>query len=167
MSTLVSQVINGAGTGENLTGLGSTSGIQTQAFVTNTFLTTRTAVNKLELLGVEGQAFVFHPTDWLAVETTTVGTGGAYLLAEAGAPIDRIARKLWGVPVVLSTAATPGTAYLLGQDAVALFTDDQGVRVEWAMVSDDFSRNQVRARCEGRFALAVARPMGVVKIALA
>ena len=45
-------------------------------------------------------------------------------------------------------------------DAVVVDTDTQCVGVQWSETSnsDDFSKNLIRARCEGRF----LRPLGVV-----
>lgn len=162
---LIGQVVSGAGTGENFVGLTNVSGTQTQTFATDAILTTRTALNKIELLGYEGLAYVLHPNDWLTIETKTITTG-QYLFGEAGAPVDRVARRLWGVPVVLANAVTPGQGFLLAKDSVTLFIDGKGVVVEWAMSGDDFNRNQIRARCEGRFQLGVLRPISIVKMTL-
>lgn len=161
-------VLNGNGVDETPFGLAATSGIQTQTFQTSPILTSRSALTLLEtVFGDVSGFYVMHPSDWQAVETATAGSG-AYVLAEAGAttPIDRAQRRLWGQPVALSLACTPGTGWLVARDAVSLYSDVQGIRVDWATSGDDFTRNQVRARCEGRFALAIARPLGVVKINL-
>lgn len=163
---LVNQILDGDGTGESLQGLATTPGVQTQAFETNAFLTTRGALNQIELLGYEGAGFVMHPNDWLAIETVTLTTG-QFMFGEAGAPIDRVARRLWGVPVVLSNQTEAGTAWLIGDGAAALRVDENPIVIEWAMSGDDFQRNQIRARCEGRFDLATMRPSAVVKIAMA
>ena len=39
------------------------------------------------------------------------------------------------------------------------------IRVQWDRVNDDFSRNQIRCRMEGRFEIAVTRPEAIVKVA--
>ncbi|MEV0946995.1 hypothetical protein [Rhodococcus sp. NPDC049939] len=45
-------------------------------------------------------------------------------------------------------------------------TDQSGVQVQWSEnESDDFSKNQIRARVEGRFQIDVFQPLGIVKIA--
>jgi hypothetical protein len=53
----------------------------------------------------------------------------------------------------------------LGHDAVVVDTDSQGVGVPWSENSnaaDDFSKNLIRARAEGRFGTSVLSPLGVV-----
>lgn len=170
---LEGQVLNGDGVGENLLGLLRVSGIQTVAYATNLINTIRDGIGAVENLGMVPSAIVMSPTDWKAVETATV-TGGAYLLGPnsqstgGGAPVDRVLRRLWGTPVVLAVAnALPAkTALVLAENAAEVFTD-QGLKLTWGSVGDDFSRNQVRCRLEGRFALGVQHPAGVVKVATA
>jgi hypothetical protein len=47
---------------------------------------------------------------------------------------------------------------------VALDTDHTGTGVQWSETAnaDDFGKNLIRARCEGRFATSVYAPLGVV-----
>ena len=55
---------------------------------------------------------------------------------------------------------------LLAQDSVALNTD-KGVRIDWSEnVGDSFASKQIISRCEGRSALSVYAPPGVVKMDL-
>ena len=51
----------------------------------------------------------------------------------------------------------------IASNAVALDTDNRGIDVQWIETSnaDDFSKNLIRARCEGRFATSVYSPLGV------
>lgn len=168
--TLEAQVVSGTGVGENLTGLANTSGIQTQAWTTNAILTARAAVTKVEVLGFQPYFFVLNPTDWEAVETTQLTAGQYVLNAEGsrnGLPVDMAARRLWGVPVAVSTGVPAGTGYLLSRDAAQLATDGR-IETEWTTaIDDDFARNSVRLRVESRFDLAVTRPLGVVQLDLA
>jgi HK97 family phage major capsid protein len=163
------QVVSGDGTGENLTGLAHTSGTQTQSFTTNAVLTARAAVTKVEVLGFTAYYFVLNPIDWEAVETATLSAGQYVLNAEgsrSGLPIDSAARRLWGVPVTVTTAVPAGTGYLLSNSAVQLVSDGSLQTEQSTDYADDFGRNQVRLRVEGRFDLAVQRPAGVVQMAL-
>lgn len=107
-----------------------------------------------------------NPVDWMAIETSTL-SAGAYVLAEANqaVPVNGAARRLWGQPVVTTVGQAPGTGWFVNSDAVELRTD-QGVEVRWAETGDDFQRNQIRCRVEGRFDLVVSRPNGVVRFAL-
>ena len=58
-----------------------------------------------------------------------------------------------------------GVAHALAADAVSLDTDPPGASTcsgRRRANADDFSRNLIRARCEGRFATSVYSPLGVV-----
>lgn len=163
------QLIHGDGTGENLRGIANTPGIQTQALVTNPILTARAAITKVEVLGYTPYYFVLNPLDWEAVETTQLDAGQFVLNGEGsrnGVPVDMAARRLWGVPVTVTTGVPAGTGWLLSS-GVAQVATDGGLHTEWSSaIDDDFGRNQVRLRVEGRFDLAVTRPLGIVKLTL-
>lgn len=159
------QVIAGDGTGENMTGLVNVSGAQTQAFATDLLTTTRSAVTKLETAGHTAGLFVLSPADWEALELARTDTAGQL---ELGGPVDRAARKLWGVPVAVALGLPATTGLLLDLSAVALSTDTAGIETKWSEnVSDDFSKNQLRARVEGRFELDVFQPLGIAEITTA
>lgn len=160
-AALDDQILNGTGVSPELAGIIAT-GTGTQAYATSPIVTIRTAIAQLEAAGLAASAIILASSDWLAIETATV-TGGAYLLGDAatGAPLDRIKRTLWGVPVVVSAAHTAGTAVVLAQDSVGLVTDG-GVDFVWGRVSDDFSKNQVRGRAEIRAQVEVYRPSGII-----
>ena len=54
--------------------------------------------------------------------------------------------------------------HVLGAEAVVVDTDTIGVGVQWSETcnTDDFAKNLIRARCEGRFGTSVLSPLGVV-----
>lgn len=164
------ELVSGDGTGENLTGLAHTSGIQTQAFTTSQVLTARAAITKVEVLGFRPYYYVLNPLDWEKVETATLDAGQYVLNADGqrnGVPVDSAARRLWGVPVTVTTAVPAGTGYLLSNGVAQLVTDGALQAEQSSSFADDFGRNQVRLRVEGRFDLAVTRPLGVVRLSLA
>jgi len=162
---LEGQALTGNGTPPNLAGITTTSGTQTQAFATDLLTTTRAAITKMETAGHEAGVFVLSPADWEKLELARTDTAGNL---ELGGPIDRAARKLWSVPVVLSLKLPANSAVLLDVSSVGISTDQSGVQVQWSEnVSDDFSKNQIRARVEGRFQVDVFQPLGVVEIATA
>jgi len=110
------QVLDGDGLGENLTGLANTSGIQTQALVTNPILTARAAITKVEVLGYSPYYCVINPQDWETVETAQLDAGQYVLNVEGsrnGVPVDMATRRLWGVPVTVSTGVPTGTGWHL------------------------------------------------------
>lgn len=83
-----------------------------------------------------------------------------------GSPVDRAARRLWGVPVAVTTQVAQGAGVLVSDGAAQVVTDGR-TNMQWGRQNDDFSRNQLRARFEGRFGLETLRPTGVVEIDLA
>ena len=69
-----------------------------------------------------------------------------------------------GCPLVVTNAVAAGVSYSLATDAVGLNTDTLGVQIAWSETSnaDDWSKNLIRSRVEGRFATWVFAPLGVV-----
>lgn len=158
------QVLNGDGETPNLLGVLETSGIQVQAYNTSQIRTVRSAITKVETLGYQAGGLALNPLDWEAIETAADGED-RYFLTPEGSPVDRAARRLWGVPVALTTQVTQGTGVLLSEGSVGIVSD-RLTNMQWGRVGDDFARNQVRARFEGRFGVECFHPIGVVSIAL-
>ena len=79
-------------------------------------------------------------------------------------PYDPGSRRLFGVPIVATVSQAAGVGHVPVLDAVALDADKLGVGVQWSETSntDDFAKNLIRARCEGRFGTSVLSPLGVV-----
>lgn len=158
------QVIGGNGTGENLTGILGTSGVVDIPFDTDPTTTVRTGITALELLGYAGGGIILHPLAWQQIELSRRADGTPDL--GSGIPVDRAAQRLWGLRIAVSNAVPTNTGILFDLGALAV-TGDGNVRTQWSSgVADDFSRNQVRARTEGRFGLDVYRPNGIVKLDL-
>lgn len=161
-----SALFNDTGAAGELHGIAGESGVQVQAYADDLLSTTRRAVTKIEALGYSGGAFVVSPADLETIDLATASGSGEF--QNARAPFDRAEAKLWGVPVVVSTVLEPGEAYLIGQDSLLIYSDPgAAIRVQWDRVNDDFSRNQIRCRLEGRFEIAVTRPEAIVKVATA
>ena len=78
-------------------------------------------------------------------------------------PYDPASRRLFGVPIVATVSEAVGVGHVLATDAVVLDTDTIGVGVQWSETSntDDFAKNLIRARWEGRFGTSVLSPLGV------
>ncbi len=158
------QVLNGDGTGENMSGLLNASGLQTQAYNTSQIRTVRSGITKVEVLGYTASGIVLNPLDWEAIETAE-DANERYLMGNEGSPIDRAARRLWGVPVALTTVVTQGSGILLSDGAAGIVADRR-VDMHWGVIGDMFHRNQVSARVEGRFGVEVLRPTGIVELTL-
>lgn len=149
-----------------LADVNGTSGIQTQAFTSTVLQTLRKTVTKLEMVGHVADFFLMHPTDW---ETLELALSTTNAIEHMSLPYDPAARRLFGVPVVVSFAQAAGVSHTVANGAVSVDTDTTGVGVQWSETSnaDDFAKNLIRARCEGRFGTSVYTPLGVVKAALA
>lgn len=158
-------ILNGdTGTGStNQTGVLNTSGVQTVAYATDALTTLRKAITALETLRLQASVFALNPTDWEALELAR-NSGGDLELQDR--PVDRALRRVWGVPVVVSTEIPVGQGIALADGSVHLVYKE-GVRVEATNThASDFETNQIRTRVEWRLAPAVTRPMGVVLASL-
>ncbi|MDN4611075.1 phage major capsid protein [Arthrobacter burdickii] len=156
------EILNGDGTAGHLRGLLATSGIQSQAAAADSVTTVRAGVTKLEATGHDASVIVLAPADWAEIETAR-NTSGAFDLA---GPVDRAARKLWGVQVVLSNTVPARTGLVFDGSALAVDTDRVGVETKWSDAGELFDRNQLKARVEGRFSVSVFQPSGVVALTL-
>jgi HK97 family phage major capsid protein len=174
MLGLEGQVIGGDGVAPNLLGFANTPGIQVQPYDTTLLDTTRKALTKLELVNIMPSAYVMAPADWETFELLRTADGITIMQGPGQTPpIDRAARRLWGVPVVTSSALSAGTGFLVDFAGSTKLWEREGVTVDWSEnVYDsvagktDFERNLIRFRAEGRWGFGVLRPSGVVEIDL-
>lgn len=157
------QVVSGSGMSPELEGIVNLAGAQPQAWDTNALRTTRKGLTLLQDAGVadvgdpsaDRVCFVLHPTDWETIELTVAAGSGEFL---TGGPVNSAARSLWGIPVLVSSSVTAGVG-ILGDFSRAELVARGPVGVTWSeAVSDDFERNFVRFRCEGRFGFEVIHP---------
>lgn len=157
------QALMGDGTGENLTGILSTSGIQSQAYSGDLLTTTRQALTKLQVMGMAPSAWAVNPSDAEKFDLLREGTGdGAFLL---GGPGSSAAKSLWDIPRVPSIAVPVGTALLADWSQAKLrVRQDSTLHVDTS--GPLFEHNQVKFRMEGRFGLEVKRPSAFVTVDL-
>jgi HK97 family phage major capsid protein len=158
---LQSQIVSGAGTGEDLTGILNTAGVGVVGRGTDSQIDAlykgRTQVTWTGL--GRPSAFVLNPTDWqtirLSRESTATATPGTYLF---GPPSATGVATLWGIPVVEDPNITLGTG-LVGDfnQGVTLFDREQGA-VRVGTVNDQFIRNMQTILAELRVAFVVWRP---------
>ena len=74
--------------------------------------------------------------DWEAIDLLSMATGATDV---RGAPIDPVARRLWGVPVVLNPGLGDDVGLIIAQDAVTV-DHDGAVEVKRSdTVSDAFA----------------------------
>ena len=71
--------------------------------------------------------------------------------------------RLFGVPVV-PPSRRPLEWVTSWPPTRSSWTPTLGIGVQWSESSnaDDFSKNLIRARCEGRFGTSVLSPLGIV-----
>jgi len=171
-SALDGQILSGNGTAPNLRGITATAGIGVVTTGTDALARTRTALTSIQQADLVPDAYVFTPSDWAKVEGVAMSQFAAN--SGVGSPVDGMTRTLWGVPVVVSTSLSNGTA-LLGdfRGSASLFYTGQP-RLDWSentydsvAGATDFERNFLRFRAEGRFGFAVTRPTGFVSITIA
>lgn len=149
----------------NFAGLLNTTGILTRAKATepNNIDLLSEAFDDLRLGAsyTEPDGIVMHPTDWGNLRRAKDGNGRYYLAPQ---PSNAAALDLWGVPVVLTSQITAGTA-LVGSfaEACAVGVRD-GLRVEIGLDGNDFTYNRRTIRAEERLALLVPRPTALVKV---
>lgn len=155
------QVLLGDGTGENLTGILATSGIQTQAWSTDIFTTVRKAITKARVVGrVVPNAVVLNPVEVEAIDLAREGAGTGQFLG-AG-PFAMGPRTLWGLPVVESEAVTAGRG-IVGDFSKAVLWDREQTTVTMTdSHADFFIRNMVAVLAEERVAFGVVRPTAFV-----
>jgi len=155
------QILNGDGSGENLTGIMNTSGLQTQAFDTDLFTSVRKAITRARVVGrVVPNGIVVNPEVGEAIDLAKDGNDRYYF----GGPQAIGVRTLWGLPVIESEAQPRHTA-LLADFRKAVLWDRQQTTVTFTdSHADFFVRNMVAILAEERVAFAVTRPSAFVKV---
>lgn len=153
MRALELQTLTGDGTGENMTGLLTTSGIGQSAFSTDAITSLRKAWTQLVLKGETPTALVLSAQDYESLELLREnGATGGFLLD--GESLGRIAKA----PVVLSPVLEPGQAILGDFNQAAVVVREDASVIAATQAGDDFDKNLVRLRSEGRYGFQVLRP---------
>jgi HK97 family phage major capsid protein len=164
------QILSGAGTGEDLTGILNTTDIQTYSWSSgaNTPVVDtkadalRRAATLAYLAYYEPTGIIVHPSDWEDIELTK-NSQGTYLLAMsvAGGAESRV----WRIPVIDTPAISEGTALVgaFGTGAQLYDREAASIRIS-EQHSDFFVRNAIVVLAEERLALAVKRPEAFVKV---
>ena len=169
------QLLNGNGSGQNLTGLLNRSGIQTETAATggadNPDAVFR-AMTKIDVnAGLPADGIVIHPTDYQTFRLQRDGNdqyyGGGFFQGQYGNGGVSEKPPLWGLRTVVTPAIAAGTALVGAYSMAATLYRKGGVRVESATQhASDFTSNLVTIRAEERVALAVRVPKGFCKITL-
>lgn len=159
------QLLTGTGVGENFLGLNNTPGIQTQTGGAgqDALDVTRLARTKVQIGGrAAPTAYVMNPLDWQDVELLRNVNGD---FVGAG-PFALTAPRLWGLPVIMSEAVAPKTAWVAGWNYGVIYDREQATVTASDSHNDFFTRNLVAILAEMRAAFAILRPPAFVKITL-
>lgn len=152
------QFLSGNGTAPNLKGILSYSGVQAQANV-NGDVGQSIAAGIGQIMVVNGypNAVVMHPSDyWPFVSNRAAGGSGTY---DAGTPFSMTAMTVWGLPIIVTTGITAGTALVGDFRLGAQYFDRNTFKIEsFEQHSDYAATNKRLLRAEERVALAVYRP---------
>lgn len=161
---LDAQLYGGDGTGSNLTGITATTGIQTQALGVDTAVDAiHKAITKVRSVGFfEPDGIVIHPNDWQEIRLAKDGNnqyyGGGPFTGAYG--VNGLAPDmLWGLPCIVSTVATEGTA-LVGAfrfGAQVFYRDGVSIDVSYSN-EDDFNKDLISIRVTQRVGFPVYRP---------
>lgn len=156
------QLLQGDGTGQNLLGLiPQASAFDESLRVSgDTRLDTiRHAITQVRLAEYRASAIVLHPKDWEAIELTKTDDN-AYVFAN---PANSAQPRLWGLPVVETTAMPEGQFLVGAFNMAAQIFDRETTTVEVSTEDrDNFVKNMVTVRAEERLALVVYRSQSFV-----
>ncbi|MEV6102624.1 phage major capsid protein [Nocardia sp. NPDC051981] len=169
------QLLNGDGTGINMTGLLNRAGILTETSagadddldaifrgMTNVELATQLPVD----------AVVINPLDYMRLRLTRDGNeqyfGGGPFTGAYGNGGLQIGPGLWGQRTVVTSAIEQGTALVGAFEIGGQVLRKGGVSVEMTNSDqDDFIHNRVTLRAEERLLLAVYQPAAFCEVTLA
>jgi HK97 family phage major capsid protein len=160
------QLLNGDGTGENISGLLDTGNFTAynRAVVGDTKIDClRRALTQVALSEYRADAIVLHPADWEDIELQKA-SDGHYILAN---PVTMAGPTLWGRRVVPTQSIAEGT-FLTGSFAMGAQVWDReqaSVQVSYEN-ADNFTKNMATILAEERLALTVYRPKAFVSGAL-
>ena len=175
------QIMDGDGSAPNLDGLLNTSGINSFQFGSYSGELGRlgqiyqaiTEIRKDAF--VEPDAIIMHPSDWYDiitsvtdVATTTSGAAAKNpLFVVAGGFGDGVAPRLWGLPVVTTSAVNAGTQMVgkFGGGEAAHLVMRQGLDLAVSdSHSDFFLKGKLAIRATMRVGLVVYRPTAFCKL---
>jgi len=163
------QILNGNGSGSNLTGIRNVSGVQTLnwsagAVGDSRIDAIRRGITKSLLAYYEPTGIIMHPNDMEDIELTKDEQNRHIMVMSVSIGAEA---RLWRLPIVSTPAITEGKV-LIGSFGVGatLYDRMEGTIRVAEQHSDFFVRNAVAVLAEERIALAVKRPESFVEVTL-
>jgi len=157
------QTLTGDGAAPNMRGILNTAGIQTQLTTAGMLIAIRKAITKAQVTGYNPSGVVLHPVDWEGVELTQDQTTGTFLFTKD--PSSLVAPRVWGLPVVPTTAIAAGVGLVGAFREGATLWRKPGVRILMSDSHvDNFVKNILVLLAETRSQLAVYAPPAFIKL---
>lgn len=156
------QLLNGNGTGQNISGITNTGNhtVFTPATGENALDNINRAIQAVQVADYMPTGIMLNPADWHAIERLKVGASDdRYII---GDPAAAMGPRLWGLPVVVTNNLASGKV-IVGdfQNAYQVF-DRSGVVVEmFEQDTDNVQKNLLTVRAEARGTLATFVPAAV------
>lgn len=156
------QLLNGNGTGQNISGITDTGNHTAFTPVTgeNALDSINRAIQAVQVADYMPTGIMLNPADWHAIERLKVGTSDdRYII---GDPAAALGPRLWGLPVVVTNNLASGKVVVGDfQNAYQVF-DRMGTVVEmFEQDSDNVQKNLLTVRAEARGTLATFVPAAV------
>jgi HK97 family phage major capsid protein len=167
---LDSQIINGDGTGDNLSGIVANSTAVLVGSAANGFDYSNIGKYAVETSDYQPDFWFVNPADWGAsfervkrgaADAAYVGSSGSVTYVNNG-----LTPLLWGLPVVTSNAVPAGTVIGGSRDAMMLWMRDDVQVQAFEQDEDNVQKNLITIRAEMRAAFTVFRDEALITLDL-